>query len=117
MHLRIRHRADYGGNCHPFARRSRDGSARITLRHEPFPDGEALGELGWALPRPLREPGQAHGKKAVIAVAHAMVVSVYYMLSRQQAYQELGFDYFDHRHADRKLAGARSRHSNARVAR
>jgi transposase len=40
-------------------------------------------------------------KKAVIAVAHAMLVSVFYMLSRQQAYHELGSDYFDHRHAER----------------
>jgi transposase len=40
-------------------------------------------------------------KKAVIAVAHAILISVYYMLSRQVPYQELGSDYFDHRHADR----------------
>jgi transposase len=40
-------------------------------------------------------------KKAVIAVAHAILISVYYMLSRQVPYQELGPDYFDHRHAER----------------
>ena len=40
-------------------------------------------------------------KKAVIAVAHAILISVYYMLSRQVPYQELGPDYFDRRHAER----------------
>jgi transposase len=38
------------------------------------------------------------GKKgATMAVAHAMVVSAFHMLSRNQAYQELGADYFDKR--------------------
>jgi transposase len=40
-------------------------------------------------------------KKAVIAVAHAILVGVYYMLVRQVPYQELGPDYFDHRHTER----------------
>lgn len=40
-------------------------------------------------------------KKAVIAVAHAMLISVCYMLSRQVPYQELRPDYFDQRHAER----------------
>lgn len=40
-------------------------------------------------------------KKAVIAVAHAMLVSVYYILARHVAYRDLGPDYYDHRHAER----------------
>jgi transposase len=34
-------------------------------------------------------------KRAVIAVAHAMVVSAFHMLSRHEPYQELGSNYFD----------------------
>jgi transposase len=34
-------------------------------------------------------------KRAIIAVAHSMVVSAFHMLSRHEAYQELGSNYFD----------------------
>jgi transposase len=34
-------------------------------------------------------------KRAIIAVAHSMVVSAFHMLSRQEPYQELGANYFD----------------------
>jgi transposase len=38
-------------------------------------------------------------KRAVMAVAHSIVVSAFHMLSRNQPYQELGANYFDrHRH-------------------
>jgi transposase len=40
-------------------------------------------------------------KKAVIAVAHAILVSVYHILARQVAYQDLGPDYYDRRHIER----------------
>src|SRR5881409_2009370 len=40
-------------------------------------------------------------KKAVLAVAHAMLVTAYHVLSRQTTYQELGADYFDRRHGER----------------
>lgn len=36
-------------------------------------------------------------KRAIIAVAHSMLVSFYHMLANQQPYQELGADYFDQR--------------------
>lgn len=36
-------------------------------------------------------------KRAIIAVAHSLLVSFYHMLSKQQPYQELGADYFDQR--------------------
>ena len=40
-------------------------------------------------------------KKAVVAVAHALLVTVYHVLARQTAYQEPGVDYYDRRHAQR----------------
>jgi hypothetical protein len=40
-------------------------------------------------------------KKAVIAVAHAMLVSVYYLLARHVPYHDLGPDHYDRRHAER----------------
>jgi len=40
-------------------------------------------------------------KKAVIAVAHAILVSVYHILARQVAYQDLGPAYYDRRHTER----------------
>ncbi len=39
--------------------------------------------------------------KAVIAVAHAMLVIAYHLLSRDTLYHELGPDYLDRHHADR----------------
>lgn len=36
-------------------------------------------------------------KKAVIAVAHAILVICYYLLTRQEPYQDLGANYFDER--------------------
>src|SRR6266480_431541 len=40
-------------------------------------------------------------KKAVIAVAHAILISAYHVLARQIPYRDLGPDYYDHRHAER----------------
>jgi transposase len=40
-------------------------------------------------------------KKAVVAVAHALLVTVYHVLARDAAYQEAGADYYDRRHAQR----------------
>ena len=40
-------------------------------------------------------------KKAVIAVAHAMLVAVYFILKRRENYRELGFDYFDRQNTGR----------------
>ena len=36
-------------------------------------------------------------KRALIAVAHAILISIYHMLSRQEAYQDLGYGYLDER--------------------
>jgi transposase len=40
-------------------------------------------------------------KKAVVAVAHAMLVTAYHLLARQVDYREPGIDYFERRHAER----------------
>jgi transposase len=40
-------------------------------------------------------------KKAVVAVAHSMLITAYYVLAQRTAYHELGADYFDRRHSER----------------
>jgi transposase len=40
-------------------------------------------------------------KKAIIAVAHILLVTAYHVLARQTVYQELGPDYYDRRHTTR----------------
>lgn len=40
-------------------------------------------------------------KKAVVAVAHAMLVTAYHLLARQLEYREPGADYFEHGHRER----------------
>lgn len=42
-------------------------------------------------------------KRAIVAVAHSLLVSVYYMLTRQRTYQDLGADYFDRRRKGAKV--------------
>ena len=39
--------------------------------------------------------------KAVVAVAHALLVPAYYLLARHLDYAEPGADYFDRRHTER----------------
>jgi transposase len=45
-------------------------------------------------------PHRGH-KKAVVAVAHAMLVTAYHLLARQTTYQDPGSDYHDRRQAER----------------
>jgi len=42
-------------------------------------------------------------KRAIVAIAHSMLVSAWHMLTYQQPYQELGGDYFDHRKKETKV--------------
>ena len=50
---------------------------------------------------PLRHLTARKGKKrAIVAVAHTLLVSRYYLLKNQQPYQELGAEFFDRRHAE-----------------
>jgi transposase len=39
--------------------------------------------------------------KAILAVAHAILVTAYHLLTRKTTYQELGAHYYDERHAER----------------
>jgi transposase len=43
-------------------------------------------------------------KRAIVAVAHSMLVSAWHMLTDQQPYQELGGDYFDQRKKETKVS-------------
>jgi transposase len=43
-------------------------------------------------------------KRAIVAVAHSMLVSAYHMLSDRQPYHELGGDYFDQRKKATKVS-------------
>jgi len=45
-------------------------------------------------------PHRGH-KKAVVAVAHAILVTAYHLLARQVTYTDPGADYYERRHADR----------------
>jgi transposase len=66
----------------------------------------ALSEAAWAATRTketylaaqYRRLATRRGKKrAIVAVAHSILVSIYYMLSRHEPYHDLGADYFDQR--------------------
>jgi transposase len=43
-------------------------------------------------------------KRAIVAVAHSMLLSAWHMLTYQQPYQELGGDYFDERKKESKVS-------------
>jgi hypothetical protein len=40
-------------------------------------------------------------KKAVVAVAHAMLVTAYHLLALKPTYHDPGVDYYDRRHTER----------------
>jgi transposase len=48
--------------------------------------------------RLMRQRGH---NKAIVAVAHSILVIAYHLLARQTAYRELGADYFDRLHTER----------------
>ncbi len=54
--------------------------------------------LGARYRRVMRHRGH---KKAVVAVAHAMLRVVYHLLAEGTTYREPGADYYDRRHAER----------------
>jgi len=58
----------------------------------------AKGALAARYRRVMRHRGH---KKAVVAVAHAILVTAYHLLARKTTYQDLGRDYYDRRHAER----------------
>lgn len=40
-----------------------------------------------------------------MAVAHSILNSIYYMLKRGEPYEDLGSDYFDQQHKEKKIKG------------
>jgi len=46
--------------------------------------------------------GRRGKKRAIVAVARSMLVSIYHMLTRQQEYEDLGSDYFQSRRKENK---------------
>jgi hypothetical protein len=43
-------------------------------------------------------------KRAIVAIAHSILVSAWHMLTYQQPYQDLGGDYFDERKKESKVS-------------
>lgn len=80
--------------------RTRSGNRwlRMTLIEAALAASRTSTALGARYRRVMRQRGH---HKAVIAVAHAMLVIAYHLLSREMTYQELGADYFDRRQTDR----------------
>jgi transposase len=69
----------------------------------------SLGQAAWAashtketsLAARFRRLATRKGKKrAMVAVAHTILVSMYHMLKNKQTYRELGADFLDRRHAE-----------------
>ena len=56
-----------------------------------------------------RVSGRRGSKRAVVAVAHSMLVSIYHMLSENKPYNELGSDYFDQINKEKVVRRARRR--------
>lgn len=70
---------------------------RAYLRQAAKAAGRAKGTYLMAQYARLR--GRRGPAKATVAVGHSMIVAAYYMLSRRQAYHDLGPDYFTRRHS------------------
>jgi len=71
---------------------------RMTLIEAALAASRTSTALGARYRRVLRHRGH---HKAVIAVAHVMLVIAYHLLSRETTYHELGADYFDRHQTDR----------------
>ena len=48
-------------------------------------------------------------KKALIALAHNMLVSIYHMIKKKQPYKELGSDYLDNLYKERTIKNLKKR--------
>jgi len=53
--------------------------------------------LGWNFCGPQARRGR---KRAIIAVAHSLLIVAYWMLEQRREYHELGADHFDRLHTD-----------------
>jgi len=86
-----KHRSGRTRKGTPWLRTALTEAALGAIRH-------GRGALATRYRRIMRYRGH---KKAVIAVAHAILVVVYHLLTRQTTYHELGDGYYDRRHAER----------------
>jgi transposase len=86
-----KHRSGKTRRGNPWLRTALTEAALGAIRH-------GRGALAARYRRIMRHRGH---KKAVIAVAHAMLVAIYHMLTRRTTYQDLGNDHYDRRHAER----------------
>jgi transposase len=86
-------------------------SGRTTKGNRPI--GAALNQAAWAASRTKdtylkaryhRLAARRGKKRAIVAIGRSILVSIWYMLSRQQAYQDLGADYYDQRRKDTKVS-------------
>jgi hypothetical protein len=59
-----------------------------------------------------RLAGRRGAKRAIVAVAHRILIAVYYMLVRHEPFRELGATYLDERHKSRVVKGATRRLEN-----
>lgn len=75
---------------------------RAYLRQSAKAAGRAKGTYLAAQYARLR--GRRGPAKATVAVGHSILVAVYFMLTRQQPYQDLGPDYFTRRHSPEQHA-------------
>ncbi len=48
-------------------------------------------------------------KKALIALAHTMLVSIYHMIKKKEPYKELGPDYLENLHKERTVKNLKNR--------
>jgi transposase len=86
-------------------------SGRTTKGNKPL--GSAMVQGAWSATRKKgtflkaryhRLASRRGKKRAIVAVAHSMLVSAWHMLTYQQPYQELGGDYFDQRKKETKVS-------------
>jgi len=80
-----------------YSGKSRDGNQALQ---------DALSQAAWAAARTKgtylstlyhRLAGRRGQKRAIVAVSHSILVSIYHMLSRHEPYHDLGGNYFDER--------------------
>lgn len=48
-------------------------------------------------------------KKALIALAHTMLVSIYHMIKKKEPYKDLGADYLENLHKDKTVKNLKKR--------
>ena len=86
-------------------------SGRTTKGNRPI--GAALNQAAWAASRTKdtffkaryhRLAARRGKKRAIVAIGRSILVSIWYMLSRQQPYQDLGADYYDQRRKETKVS-------------